>query len=1192
MQINFSETEKKIVKYWRENKIFEKSLEKEKGNFVFFEGPPTANAKPGVHHVLARAFKDIICRYKTMQGFRVVRKAGWDTHGLPVELETEKRLNLKSKKDIEKHGIDEFNQTCRESVWQYVQEWRDLTEKIGFWLDMDNPYITYDSSYIESVWWIIKEIAKKGLLYQDYKVVPYCPRCGTGLSSHEVAQGYRKIKEPAIYVKFEVRDLRFEVLKTSNIQPLTSNVYLLVWTTTPWTLPANVAIAVNPEVDYILAKKDNEHLILAKERKEALEENFEIIKEFKGKELVGLSYNPLFSKEEVDIPIENGIHKVLPAEFVSTEEGTGLVHIAPAFGEEDLALIREQIPNLKFQIPKPVDEEGKFTPEVKKWAGMFVKDADPLIIKHLQKNGSLFKIEDYEHDYPFCWRCKTPLLYYAKISWFIKTKEIKEELIKNNQKINWIPSHIKEGRFGEWLKELKDWAISRERYWGTPLPVWECEDCKHREVIGGRKDLIAKQFSTNQYFVLRHGEALNNKKEIYSSYPEKTPCPLTERGKKQVETVAQKLKKEKIDLIFSSDLLRTKQTAEIIGKILKIDPIYDERLREIDTGRFNGKPIKEGNKFFNPENKLNQEELLFKKYNQGFPEGETYFQVRARMFDFIKEIEKRHQNKKILIISHKIPLLMLESLSFGLSDKEMTDPRKEWEIEEGELKKWEYKAFPYNKEGKLDFHRPYIDEVQFLCPKCGSLMKRAPEVIDCWFDSGSMPFAQWHYPFENKELIDKKEQFPSDYICEAIDQTRGWFYTLLAISTLLGFGPPYKNVIALGHVLDEKGEKMSKSKGNVVDPWEMIEKYGADSLRWYFYTVNQPGDPKLFSEKDIDQALKKFIMTFWNCYAFFSTYVSKKEARGPRPETLGKSQAPNPKHILDRWILSKLNNLISDVTERLDKYDITGAAREIEDFVIDDLSLWYIRRSRKRFQRPENEKELEEASRILGNVLLTTVKLAAPFVPFLTENIYEDFKNKESVHLEEWPKPQKGLIDKNLEEKMEIVREIVKIGLRLRDKAGIKVRQPLASLKIQNSKSKIQEELLELIKEELNIKEIEFVDQITKEKGWIEETEGEIKMALYIEISPELKKEGILREIIRLIQDARKKTGCKPEDKIEIFFVGDNYLKNILVKNQKEILGQTKTKKINWEDKRPELEFLTEKEAKIEDKEIWFGIKK
>ena len=1179
------EIEKEIREFWQKDNTFKKSLEKQGGNFVFFEGPPTANAKPGVHHVLARAFKDVICRYKTMRGYKVIRKAGWDTHGLPVELEIEKKLGISSKKEIEKFGVAKFNQECKKSVWHYEKDWEDLTQKIGYWIDLENPYITYMPEYMETIWWILKEISKKGLLYQDYKVVPYCPRCGTPLSSHEVAQGYKRIKEPAIYVKFKLKTQK------SKVKTFKENTYLLVWTTTPWTLPANVAIAINPHINYLLVKKNNEYLILAESRKEVLGEDYEIIDRFKGEKIVGLEYTPLFGREELELDLENmkGGYKTLSADFVSTEEGTGLVHIAPAFGEEDMELIRMQNAKYKMQNEKmpiilTVDEEGRFKECVKRWKGMFVKDADPLIIEYLKEKGSLFKVEEYEHDYPFCWRCKTPLLYYAKKSWFIRMNEVKEQLIENNEKINWIPPHIKKGRFGEWLKELKDWAISRERYWGTPLPVWICKECGNNVTIGGRKDLREQKFSTNRYLLLRHGEAENVVKGIYSSYPEKQEFHLTEKGKEQIKKVAQSLKEEKIDLIFASDLLRTKETAEIVSKALGIDVIYDKRLREVDQGDLNGLSREEARKFWDPENKLSKEEFTLARINQPAPNGQSFADLRSQVLDFVKELERKYQNKTILIISHESPLLMLETAFLGLSNKETARWRVEKPLSVGEFRSVEYKQFPYNEEGELDFHKPYVDEIKFFCPKCGAKMERVPEVIDVWFDSGSMPFAQWHYPFENKDYIDKKEQFPADYIAEGIDQTRGWFYTLLAISTLLGFGPPYKNVIALGHVLDDKGEKMSKSKGNVVDPWEMIEKYGADTLRWYFYTVNQPGDPKLFSEKELAQDLRKFIMTFWNCYRFLNTYI-RQEKNSQKQE--GEFHADN---LLDKWIISKANQLISEVTIKIDNYDITGAARQIENFVINDLSLWYVRRSRKRFQNPVSETDFYQAKQTLKYVLETVAKLSAPFVPFLSDYIYQKTSDsKKSVHLEDWPEADTSLIDKELEKVMMWAREIVALGLRAREKAGIKVRQPLSIIEVGTPKIEIVPEILDIIKEELNIKEIKLVEKPTQGENWILEKEGEKFVNLYTLITPELREEGMVRELIRIVQDLRKKQEYKPEDIINLYIECPKDIEEIFRRGEEKITSQTKTKEIIF-DKLDSSE--VEKKLNLQGKEIRVSIKK
>ncbi len=949
MNFNFPKIEQEILKFWKDNKIFVKTLKKtQKGpRFIFYDGPITVNARPGVHATLSRIFKDVIPRFKTMQGFYVKRKNGWDTHGLPVELEVEKNLGFKTKKDIEKFGIEKFNKECRKNVQKYLPLFRDLTEKIAYWVDMDNSYTTYDKEYMETLWWIIKQVWDKGLLYQDFKVVPYCPRCGTSLSSHEVAQGYQKIKDLTIYLKLPVKGEK--------------NTYLLVWTTTPWTLPGNVAVAANPGFTYVKIKVGEEFLILAKERLDVLDKKYKIVEELKGKELLGLEYEPLFDFAR---PPKKA-YFVVAGDFVSGDEGTGLVHMAPAFGEDDMQVGKKN----NLPVILNVDEEGKFTKEITPWAGQNVTDEklNKEIIKKIADKKLLLREELYEHDYPFCWRCDSKLIYYAKKSWFIKMTALKEELLKNSQEINWFPSHLKEGRFGEWLKELRDWTFSRDRYWGTPLPIWQCQKCDFQKCIGS-----------------------------------------------------------------------------------------------------------------------------------------------------IKELEE------------------LQATNYKLED----------------------------------LHRPHIDKVELKCEKCEGEMKRVPQVIDVWFDSGAMPFSQHHYPFENKDLIDKKMQYPADYIAEAIDQTRGWFYTLLAIATLLGKGAPYKNVLCLGLVLDEKGEKMSKSKGNIVDPWEITDKYGADALRWYFYTLNQPGDPKLFSEKDLEGTLKRFIMTFWNSHLFFQTY------KEPKKDYHNKS-----KNILDKWILSRLNRLISEVTKGLEKYDITGVTRKIENFVVEDLSLWYIRRSRKRFQRPVSEKELKESTATLGFVLLNLSKLTAPFIPFLAERIYQDLTKKESVHLANWPKSNEKLIVKSLEQRMALVRQMVNLGLRARAEAKIKVRQPLAGLKIKDLRFKQEQELLDLIREEINVKEIVFDSKIKQE------------IKLDTGITPKLKEEGQVREIIRHIQALRKKAGLTPKDKVSIYCSGSPQLVKVLTENKKTILKETKAKDLK--DRFPEKEtFSGEKTIKLEDEELRLAIKK
>jgi len=942
----------------------------------------------------------------------------------------------------------------------------------------------------------------------------------------------------------------------------------LAWTTTPWTLPGNVAIAVNPKFSYVKVKVGEEYLILAKERIGAINLQGESMKELKGKDLVGLRYQALYPISE---EISKSAYRVIPADFVSLEEGTGLVHIAPAFGEEDMIAGKKN----KFPILLPVNEEGKFTLDVKKWAGLYVKEADPLIIEDLKNRNLLFKEELYEHDYPFCWRCHSPLLYYAKQSWFINMQKVKRDLIKNNQKINWIPAHLKEGRFGEWLREIKDWVITRERYWGTPLPIWQCKTCNNLEVIGSLKDLLSEKFSDNNYFIFRHGDSLRQTKNVAMCWPEKIFCPLTKEGEKEVETSAKKLKNKKIDIIFSSDLLRTKQTAEILSKETGARIIFDKRLREYNVGIFNGKNPRLVWDYLNKKGNI---------VSAKPPRGESLLGIGKRMSSFLKDLNKKYQNKNILIVSHELPLTILEGILKGWAIEKILEWRK-WEkesrIKTGQFREVDFNDLPYNEKMEIDFHRPYVDGVKFYCQKCRGVMERVPEVIDCWFDSGSMPFAQHHYPFENRDLIDKKTQFPADYISEAVDQTRGWFYTLLAISTLLNKGPAYKNVISLGHVLDEKGEKMSKSKGNVVDPWLILEKYGSDATRWYFYTVNQPGDAKLFKEKDVEESLRRFIITLWNCFTFYSTYAEKirvNPRKNPRKSAV----------LLDKWVISRLNNLIKDTTQKLDKYDVTGAARAIENFVIEDLSLWYIRRSRRRFQKPESEKELKEASITLNCVLLGVSKLTAPFIPFLSEAIYQCSTSKvgQSVHSGDWPKANKRLIDKKLEKKMEKVRGIVSSALAERAKTGIKVRQPLNELKIKTTtlpppsrKSgphyELWKELLELIKEEVNVKQITFGKTLK----------------LDTKITSELKEEGILREIIRNIQEMRKKANLKPRHKISVQYFGTPELNKILAKNKDLILREILAKDFQLVKKGKRV-FDVEKETKVGQEALWLAIKK
>jgi len=1165
MKIKFPEIEAKILDFWKKNKIFEKSISQRKKakNFRFYDGPITVNARPGIHHVLARIFKDIIPRFKTMQGFRVLRKNGWDTHGLPVELEVEKDLGFKTKKDIEEYGVGKFNQACKENVQKYIPLFRDFTEKIGYWVDMDNSYITYKNDYIETIWWILGQIFQKGFLYKSYKVVPYCPRCGTSLSSHEVAQGYKKIKEPSVYLKFKIRSKKLETREKDS--------YFLVWTTTPWTLPGNVAVAVNPDITYAKVKIEDQFFILAKERIEASGVQGEIIDELKGEDLLGVEYEPLFNLAK-----EGKAYRAIPGDFVSIEEGTGLVHIAPAFGEEDMQEIKAENakirdPKDKFPVLITVDEEGKMKTPGYKWDGIFVKEADPLITEDLKQRNILFKEELYEHDYPFCWRCKSPLLYYAKQSWFINMQKVKRDLIKNNQDINWIPSHLKEGRFGEWLREVKDWALSRERYWGTPLPIWRCGKCGYYKAISSKENLVSQKYTTNKYFILRHGEttAQARKEAVLYDWPGTSSFPLTENGKKDIAEMVKKIKNQKIDLIYASDALRTRQTAKIVAKELGLEIKFVPGLRDINVGIYQKRKTKEFKKDYPPS-------LI--RFSKKIPGGESWLDIKKRALHAIRDIEKRNHGKTILIVSHGDPLWLLEGLMKGWTNEQLLEEKiQKGVIRKSELREIEFKNLPYNENGELDFHRPYIDKVKFSCEKCDGLMEREGAVLDCWFDSGAMPFAQYHYPFENEELVDKGKQFPADYISEAIDQTRGWFYTLLAISTLLEKGTSFKSVLSLGLVLDEKGEKMSKSKGNIIDIWGMIDKYGADSIRWYFYTVNQPYDDKPFSERLVKEALRRFLLTFWNIFIFFETYGLQNAKE--------KQFLPNSKNILDRWIVSQLNVLILEVTKDLEKFDITTASRKIEKFLVEDFSQWYIQVSRQRFQRPETEKEIKESSETLKFVLFTLLKLTAPFVPFFAENIYQKFKDnykleKDSVHLEDWPKVNEKFIDNNLNEKMERVHQIVALGLRERAKLGIKVRQPLQDIKVSEKLIKGLEGAEKyIIRERLNIKNLKIDSKLKEE------------VKLNTEITLQLKKEGMVREVIRSIQEMRKKAGLKPKDKILVYYLGSSDLNAILGQNRESVLKEARAEAFQL-SKTSKTNLEIEQKVKIGQGELWLAIKR
>lgn len=852
-ELSFVEQEKQIVEFWKQNDIFKKSIENRKDGevFTFFDGPPTANGKPHIGHVLTRAVKDLIPRYRTMKGYHVLRKAGWDTHGLPVELEVEKTLGISGKPQIEEYGIEDFIKKCKASVFTYQSEWEEMSDRVGFWADMDDPYVTYHNDYIESVWWALRQIWDKGLLYKGHKIMPYCPRCGTSLSSHEVAQGYKDVKENSVIVKFPVKGKE--------------NEYILAWTTTPWTLPSNLALCVNPGETYVKLVSDGINYIMAEALVKSVfgDNETEIIETCKGADLCGIEYEPLYNFVKPD----GKAHYIIADNYVTMEDGTGIVHIAPAFGEDDARVGKEN--NLPFI--NHVNTQGKFIECTGEWAGLFVKDTDKLIIRDLKERNQCFAVIPFEHSYPFCWRCDTPLLYYACDTWFIKMTAVRDRLLANNETVNWLPDNIKHGRFGNFLENIIDWGLSRTRYWGTPLPIWECS-CGHRHVVGSVAEL--KEMGIN--------------------------CP-----------------------------------------------------------------------------------------------------------------------------------------------------------------------------DDIELHKPYVDNIKLRCEKCGGEMTRVPEVIDCWFDSGSMPFAQWHYPFENKDKFE--QNFPADFISEAVDQTRGWFYTLMAISTLLFDKAPYKNVIVLGHVQDEKGIKMSKHKGNVILPMDILNDQGSDAVRWYFYSNSAPWLPNKFSAKNVSESQRKFLGTLWNTYAFYVLYANIDEF-DPTKHTLDTVKLS----VLDKWILSKLNNAVKAVDEYLDNYKITEATRVMSEFS-DELSNWYIRRCRTRFWASEMTDDKVCAYMTLYTVLVEFSKLCAPFIPFMTEEIYQnlvksvDADAPQSIHMCDFPKYNDELCFPKIETEMDAIRKIVMLGRAARNEVNIKNRQPLSKLFVQ-APSKINEEYTDIILDELNIKEVEFTD--------------------------------------------------------------------------------------------------------------------
>ena len=1132
-----AEREEEILKFWQERNIFQKTLEKDapRGEFKFFDGPPFANGLPHYGHILAGTMKDFVGRYQTMRGKHVPRRWGWDCHGLPIESVVEKEIGLKSKKDIEDFGLEKFNDIARTKIFTYVDDWKQIVPRMGRFVDMENDYRTMNPTFTESVWWVFKELEKKGLVYEGFKSMHYCPHCGTTLSNFEVSQGYKDITDISVIGKFELVD-----------EPGT---YFLAWTTTPWTLPGNVALAVNPEIDYVKIKMGEVKYILAESRLSILKDQYyDSVEKIKGEKLVGISYKPLFNYYKMS-ELKNGEngYKVYGADFVTTEDGTGIVHIAPAFGEDDLNLGNAN----KLPFIQHVDHAGKFKKDVKDFAGLPVKPkenpqaADIEVLKFLSGKGLIFAKEKFTHSYPHCYRCDTPLLNYAKSSWFVEVTKIRKELVEANKKIKWVPKEIGENRFGDWLENARDWAISRERFWGAPIPVWRChnEDCNHKEFIGSIEDLKKRTAKDNRFFVVRHGEAESNVSQILSSNP-KTVNHLTDTGRKEAVQAGKNIDGQKIDVIYCSPFMRTKETAEIIADEIgypKDKIIYDERLHEIFVGVMDGKPDADYQAFFETK------KAKFWKTPEG---GENYTGVKNRMTEFLYETNEKNDGKNILIVSHNTPIFLMFAGAYGYGQEEamkMRIPGKPF-IENSEIKELKFAPIPHNRNYELDMHRPFIDEIELKC-SCGSKMKRIPEVFDCWFESGSMPYGESHYPFENTDKFEPKSNkgFPADFIAEGLDQTRGWFYSMLVLSVALFGESSYKNVIVNGIVLAEDGLKMAKKLKNYTDPMIIANTYGADSLRYYLLSSPaMKAEDLKFSDRGVDEVLKKIVMRLQNVYSFFEMYGGfDAEVRG----------GFGPKNVLDKWIIARLKETAGEMTKSVENYELDRATRPIAD-IVEDLSVWYLRRSRDRF-KSEDVDDRYSAMVTTKIVISELSKLLAPSMPFLAEDLYLKITGgmqKESVHLDVWPEYLLDEMTKDeLEtiEKMNETRKVVSLGLEARSKAGIKVRQPLNCLKVKTQK--LTKDYLDLIKDEINVKEVVADEKIS----------GEVE--LDTNITPELKEEGTVREIIRALQEIRKNKKMNPGDLAELVVDTDENGKKMLEKYSKEISKIANLSEIDYE---------------------------
>ncbi len=1094
---DFPKLEEEVLKFWEDNQIFHKSLEQTKNGkpYTFYDGPPFATGTPHYGHILGSTVKDLFPRYQTMKGRFVRRRWGWDCHGLPIEEIVERKLGISGKKDIEKLGIKKFNETCRSMVLEYVTEWKKTVRRIARWVDFDNSYKTMDRDYMESVWWAFKQIYDKGLVYEGRRVLLYCPRCETPISNFEVAMdnSYQEVTEETVTVKFAIRNPQF------------ANTYLLAWTTTPWTLPGNVALAVGEDIDYVKVKVGDEFYILAKERlaetiarsrfsqsishggdaaiqdkiatpASQARDGFEVLEKLKGKDLVGLEYEPLFEVPDV---ITDKSFKVYAADFVNTEEGTGIVHAAVVYGEDDY--------NLGLKVGLPVvpllDEKGKFNdkaPELIR--GMYFKDSEKVIKKDLESRGLLFAKQQHKHSYPHCWRCGTTLYYNAIPAWFMNIQKIKPGLLKTNEKeINWFPDHLKHGRYQKSVEAAPDWNISRNRYWGNPIPVWKCED-GHVTVVGSIKEL---GLSRNTFYFARHGEAENNILGINDCFPErKKKYSLTATGTKEAEAASSRLKQAGIDLIFASDITRTKETAELIGQALAVEVQFDARLHEFNTGVYNGKSYDELWKAFPFE----------ARWEKGPDGGESNLDVQKRMLEFVQEINQKYEGKKILVVGHGDPLFILQKY-FG---SELEYPKL------GEAYEMDVSI--------VDLHRPYIDEIVIKCKQCGKDAHRISEIFDSWVEAGSMPFAEYHYPFDQKEVFESR--FPAQFVAEYIAQTRAWFYVMHVVSYNLFGKAPFENVVTTGTIQAEDGSKMSKSKNNYPDPWEVIEKYGIDALR--FYLMSSPvmqAENLDFNERELGIVYRKNILILWNIFNYFVTYANEA---GWEPKPAG--YKPDLTNVLDLWIVAKIQKLVNEVTDQLDGYNTVKATRAIEDY-INELSTWYLRRSRGR-----------KDSHFFGTLrhaLLVLSKVSAPVMPYMSEMIYLNLNHKTetvSVHLASWPeKKELSKEQKTVLDQMRLVRNLVEQGHALRKSSNLKLRQPLASV-VYNAKEKLAKEFEEILADELNVKAVKLGD----------------KLEFDLEITPELKKEGLARELERAVQEMRKKSGLKVGESVNLSYDTDD----------------------------------------------------